>query len=154
LTIRSAHWGRSDGPGSRWTAVDGELRARNGKLSASLLRALRDEMDFRLADDLNLRYDDRYLPFDRLGLSFTIDEDGHVALSGTLGDAHAPRTILIDADRLEALAFAPARPVNLASLKRTLGPTDKRDVDLVPVSHELQFLDYLPLAGASTDTGE
>jgi hypothetical protein len=142
LSVKSAHWGPRPGGGPPgWVSADGRLAAGAGSISTSLLKALRSEMSFRLGDRLELK--PGVIDFQGLGLAFSIRPDGAVQLAGDLGDAYGPGAVILDADGLSGLAFAPRDPGNLIGLRRTLGPADASQAILVPTG--LQFLDYLPM---------
>ena len=162
VAVDSAEWGpRPGGPGSGWLAATGELDAGPGRISASLLDALRAEMHFRPAEALGrLAVPARPapdLPYDRLGLRFAIEPDGEIQLAGDLGDAYEPGAVLTEPEELDPLILAPEGAAHMIGLRRTLGPVDSM---LIPANFEQPFLDYLPLGAGvrpgpsgPTDTG-
>ncbi|MEW4568855.1 hypothetical protein AB1L88_13405 [Tautonia sp. JC769] len=159
LIIDEAEWGPQPlGPGSGWRSVSGELRAGPGAISSGLLQALQAEMRFPLAERFQLLRTstaaDQAIAFGDLGVRFAIEPDGSMLVAGALGDAFEQDAIMIEPERLEPIAFAPATEADVFGLRRTLGPVDPGNAVLVPADPALKFIDYLPQGGAGADRSE
>jgi hypothetical protein len=139
IEIARARWA------DRWVEARGALTTGPGTISPALLRALKTEMNFRLAGKLDGRGDD--VPFHGLGLSFAMTEDGELRLGGGLGTEFDPDVVLVNAERFAPMAKAPDGVANVLGLIKTLSPAPADDPTiLVPYTPESQALQrYLPV---------
>jgi hypothetical protein len=139
IEIARARWA------DRWVLAQGTLTTGPGTISPALLRALKSEMNFRLAGPLDARRDD--VPFHLLGLKFSMTDDGQILLAGGLGTEYAPDVVLVNAQRFAPLAKAPDGTANVLGLIKTLTPVPTDDPTLLlPYTPESQALQrYLPV---------
>lgn len=144
IKLSRAVWAqRPGGQGLGWVEVEGELTSGPGLVSSGLVQALKTEMKFRLPARLEGRRAD--LPFQNLGLTFQMMPDGELKLDGGLGSAYPPGAVIVDANHVAPLAYAPEGAANVRGLIRTLFPTSGADpAALVPDTAESRVLHYLP----------
>ena len=145
IEVRTAKWRNRPGQGYGWSEASGEIVSSSGTIGLSLLRALRGEMRFRLNPKL-ARYEDRSgeLEYHALGLTFDLGRDGELNLAGALGSEYPGGTVLVHANNITPLAFAPAGAANTRGLIKALFPVAPDA--LVPGTPEAQaYQRYLPL---------
>jgi hypothetical protein len=144
VTIEHARWADRPGPqGFGWVEAEGTLTTGPGTIGMTLVRALKSEMKFQLAPQLEGREQD--LPFHGLGLSFKMTPDGELRLDGGLGSEYQPGAVLVDAHHFIPLASAPEGAANVRGLIRALFPTPNSDpTALVPDTPESRLLRFLP----------
>ena len=154
ITFENAAWGqRPSGQGPGWVEVKGQLVAGSGSIGLNLFESLAREMKFRPGarkPPVDTRKPD--VEFHSLGLSFAMQSNGEIQISGALGDEFPPDAVL--ASSSAPLLSAPQGAANVLSLIKTLFPTTANNSGvLVPLTTESQVLLSLPLpAGASSKT--
>src|SRR5262249_26811849 len=137
---------------SGWVEAEGELTAGPGTMSASLMQALKSQMNFRIPPRVLGRAGD--LTFGALGLTFAMTRDGEIRFGGALGTEYQPDAVVVDAQRLTPLAFAPQGAANVLGLVNTLIPK-RDDRVLVAGGRESQSLQRcLPLPSSGSGRPE
>jgi hypothetical protein len=140
VEIASARWA------DRWVQAEGTLSTGPGTISVDLLRALKQEMNFRVSGAIEAKDSD--VEFQGLGLKFAMTPDGEIRLGGGLGTAYDPNVVLVHASRYAPLAYAPEGAANVLGLIKTLAPSDPGAEVLVPFTPESQVLQRcLPVPG-------
>ena len=145
LLITSARWGDRPGQDHGWVQAHGKLAADQGSIGRSLLDALRDQMRFRLVPAVGrLEAETNRLDFRGLGLAFALKADGEIELTGGFGPKSTPDAVLIAANEVSPLAFAPLGVSSVRGLIKALCPA--KPESLMPVTAESRMLQrYLPL---------
>jgi hypothetical protein len=144
VKVAKARWAdRHGAQGFGWVSAEGEIRAGQGSIGAPLLGALKDEMQFRLAAGVDRRHGD--LPYQNLGMSFSLGADGEIRIGGALGTEYPPGAVLVDGEHFGSLATAPEGTANVRGLIRTLFPLNTTNATaLVPDTPESRILRFLP----------
>lgn len=144
IEIAAARWA------DRWVEARGTLTTGPGTISPALLRALKTEMNFRLAGKLDGRRDD--VAFHGLGMTFAMTADGELRLGGGLGTEFDPDVVLVNAQQFAPIAKAPDGAANVLGLIKTLSPAPTDDPTLLlPYTPESQALQrYLPVPAGPT----
>jgi hypothetical protein len=145
LAIKSARWADRPGQGFGWVEAQGELTTGQGTIGLPLLRAVGNEMRFRLSTKLaRLDPHQEALDFRALGLSFAMTPDGELRFGGALGNEYPPDAVL--ASPTLPLAYAPEGAANVRGLIKTLFPVRSNDPGLmVPLTSESRVLLCLPV---------
>jgi hypothetical protein len=145
LAIDHARWGDRPAQGPGWVEVKGELVAGQGSIGVSLLEALAREMKFRLSPRL-LHIDPRKTEVDyrALGLAFTMQSNGEIQITGSLGAEFPPDAVL--AGPTTALLSAPEGTAGVHGLIKSLFPVSQATHStMVPLTADSHVLLSLPL---------
>ena len=150
VAFEQASWGqRPGGQGPGWVQIKGELMAGPGAIGVDLLEALAREMKFRpSARRAHVDARKNEVDFRALGLSFAMQSNGEIQVTGALGAEFPPDAVLAGAS--SALLNAPLGTANVHGLIKTLFPDSANNPGvMIPLTAESQVLLSLPLpAGA------
>jgi hypothetical protein len=145
VAIQGARWGQRSTQGFGWLDVKGELSAGQGSIGVDLIDALTREMKFRRSPRLvGLDVRKTEVDFRALGLSFAMQSNGEIQISGALGTEFPPDAVLAGATT--SLLSAPHGTASVHGLIKTLFPVSQAGSGvLVPLTAESQVLLSLPV---------
>ena len=145
VAIRKARWGQRLDRGIGWVEAEGDLLVGQGSIGVDLIDALTREMKFRRSARLT-HLDPRKteVDFRLLGLSFAMQPDGEIQITGALGGEFPPDVVLAGATT--PLLSAPQGAASVRGLIKTLFPVSGANSGvLIPLTAESQVLLSLPL---------
>lgn len=142
IAIEKARWAdRGAGQGTGWIEARGTLLSGPGTISVGLLRALESRMHFRLGSPIDP--EKRDLAFQALGLTFAMDAQGDLKITGALGHEYMPDAVFVQGNRPLPLARAPEGLASVRGLWNTLIPATVEV--MAPAVSEANVLRSLPL---------
>ncbi len=147
VALETACWAQRPHQGIGWVSVKGELSAGPGTIGTELLIGLAREMKFRRSPRLaSLDPRKTEVDFRALGLSFSIEPNGEIQISGALG-AELRRMLCLPEPRPRCYR-RPRGAASVHGLIKALFPSSPENSDvLVPFTAQSQVLLSLPVPG-------
>ncbi len=116
MEFRSARWGDRGALGFGWVDAEGSITAGPGSISRGLLDAMGRQLRFRSPASIGTLGPD--VPFQALGLTFSMTAEGGLVLGGALDRDRPTDAVIVDSQRV--IASAPRETGDVRALVNAL----------------------------------